>query len=186
MDSKIKEMMLSFWNCLYFYVVGQYHILGLILSFPIWLAFESVRDMLTEIGFEKDISYDFIPISASNGNTGVKLSNNNLDTDRMKRQSSLGGPAQSPPSRTERTGSEGGGGPGEAAMSLSMSPVSSSVTPLSTPLHSSVTHSGPASPFRLMREGSVDGTLSPVSFKGGMDTLDNDTSGRRKVRIGIP
>lgn len=117
---------------------------------------------------------------ASNGNTGVKLSNNNLDTDRMKRQSSLGGPAQSPPSRTERTGSEGGGGPGEAAMSLSMSPVSSSVTPLSTPLHSSVTHSGPASPFRLMREESVDGTLSPVSFKGGMDTLDNDTSGRRK------
>ena len=33
-----------------------------------------------------------------------------------------------------------------------------------------------------MREESVDGTLSPVSFKGGMDTLDNDTSGRRKVR----
>ena len=27
----------------------------------------------------------------------------------------------------------------------------------------------------------MDGTLSPVSFKGGMDTLDNDTSGRRKV-----
>ena len=104
----------------------------------------------------------------------------------MKRQSSLGGPAQSPPSRTERNGSEGGGGPGEAAMSLSMSPVSSSVTPLSTPLHSSVTHSGPASPFRLMREESVDGTLSPVSFKGGMDTLDNDTSGRRKVRLVIP
>ena len=48
----------------------------------------------------------------------------------------------------------------------------------STPLHSSV----PASPFRLMREESVDGTLSPVSFKGGMDTLDNDTTGRRKVR----
>ena len=111
------------------------------------------------------------------------MSNNNLDTGRMKRQSSLGGPAQSPPTRTERTGSEGGGPSDTVTMtSLSMSPVSSSVTPLSTPLHSSVTNSGPASPFRLMREESVDGTLSPVSFKGGMDTLDNDTSGRRKVR----
>lgn len=117
---------------------------------------------------------------ASNGNSEGKLSNNNLDTGRMKRQSSLGGPAQSPPTRTERTGSEGGGPSDVTMTSLSMSPVSSSVTPLSTPLHSSVTHSGPASPFRLMREESVDGTLSPVSFKGGMDTLDNDTSGRRK------
>merc|ERR1719435_144608 len=49
-------------------------------------------------------------------------------------------------------------------------------TSQSTPIHTSV----PASPFRLMREESVDGTLSPVSFKGGMDTLDNDTTGRRK------
>merc|ERR1719431_1353634 len=48
-------------------------------------------------------------------------------------------------------------------------------TSQSTPIHTSV----PPSPFRLMREESVDGTLSPVSFKGGMDTLDNDT-GRRK------
>ena len=52
-------------------------------------------------------------------------------------------------------------------------------TPLqSTPLHPS---QHPASPFRLLREESVDGTLSPVSMKGGMDTLDNDTTGRRKV-----
>ena len=43
----------------------------------------------------------------------------------------------------------------------------------------------PASPFRMAREDSVDGTLSPVSLHGqGMDTLDNDTTGRRKV--GVP
>ncbi len=35
---------------------------------------------------------------------------------------------------------------------------------------------------RLMREESVDGTLSPVSMKGGIELLDNDTgTARRKV-----
>ena len=33
-----------------------------------------------------------------------------------------------------------------------------------------------------MREESVDGTLSPVSMKGGIELLDNDTgTARRKV-----
>jgi len=58
-------------------------------------------------------------------------------------------------------------------------------TNTSTPLHSTSTATFPASPFRLMREESVDGTLSPVSFKGGMETLDNDTTGRRKSSLDI-
>merc|ERR1712038_1427728 len=58
-------------------------------------------------------------------------------------------------------------------------------TTTSTPLHTTSTSTVPASPFRLMREESVDGTLSPVSFKGGMDTLDNDTTGRRKSSLDI-
>ena len=66
-------------------------------------------------------------------------------------------------------------------------PGSTSTTTQSTPIHSAMTVPSQlgqlGSPFRLMREESVDGTLSPVSFKGGMDTLDNDTSGRRKVRV---
>merc|ERR550539_1670595 len=56
---------------------------------------------------------------------------------------------------------------------------SNATTSQSTPLHQAPV---PASPFRMMREDSVDGTLSPVSMHAGhgMDTLDNDTTGRRK------
>jgi len=84
----------------------------------------------------------------------------------------------------------------QSSLQASVSPTSSKDQPMerqsseadtvtSTPLHSSSIATVPASPFRLMREESVDGTLSPVSFKGGMDTLDNDTSGRRKSSLDI-
>merc|ERR1719361_3202063 len=102
----------------------------------------------------------------ANGNARVSgltnVTNNNFDLEsKMKRQSSLQASSSPPGSKDSET------------VETVTSPVSQS-----TPLHSSSTV--PASPFRLMREESVDGTLSPVSFKGGMDTLDNDTSGRRK------
>jgi len=109
---------------------------------------------------------------ASNGNrVAASVSsptNNNLE---MKRQSSLQlQSSTSPIAGRERAGSET-----DAAMtSLSGS---YPTTTNSTPVHAA---NVPASPFRLLREESVDGTLSPVSLKGGMDTLDNDTSGRRK------
>ena len=109
------------------------------------------------------------------------MTNNNFDLEsKMKRQSSLqasASPTSSKDQPMERQSSE--------ADTVTMT----TTTNTSTPLHSTSTspplHSPspvPASPFRLMREESVDGTLSPVSFKGGMDTLDNDTTGRRKVR----
>ena len=119
----------------------------------------------------------FCFISASNGNrVAASVSsptNNNLE---MKRQSSLQlQSSTSPIAGRERAGSET-----DAAMtSLSGS---YPTTTNSTPVHAA---NVPASPFRLLREESVDGTLSPVSLKGGMDTLDNDTSGRRKVTLNI-
>merc|ERR1719361_469589 len=107
----------------------------------------------------------------ANGNARVSgltnVTNNNFDLEsKMKRQSSLQASSSPPGSKDSET------------VETVTSPVSQS-----TPLHSSSTV--PASPFRLMREESVDGTLSPVSFKGGMDTLDNDTSGRRKSSLDI-
>jgi len=107
------------------------------------------------------------------GSGGVTPATNNNQEPKMRRQSSLQEPAPAP-------------APGSPLMSMSTSTSAtqpSSATAQSTPIHSSST--GPASPFRLMREESVDGTLSPVSFKGGMDTLDNDTSGRRKSSVDI-
>lgn len=102
-----------------------------------------------------------------------KLTNNNLEPEQiMKRQSSIR-PA-SPPKDLHQVDNQIGSDADATITSLSGSHPTTSHS--STPLHSSV----PASPFRLMREESVDGTLSPVSFKGGMDTLDNDTTGRRK------
>jgi len=108
----------------------------------------------------------------ANGN-GVEnlpnLTNNNLEPEQiMKRQSSIR-PSSPPVGHTHIDNHSDTDG---TLTSL----VSHPTTSQSTPLHSSV----PASPFRLMREESVDGTLSPVSFKGCMDTLDNDTTGRRK------
>jgi len=88
----------------------------------------------------------------------------------LKRQSSI----QPSSPQSNHFGSEIGDMP---VGSVSTGGTSSApTTTQSTPVHASV----PPSPFRLMREESVDGTLSPVSFKGGMDTLDNDTTGRRK------
>jgi len=108
----------------------------------------------------------------ANGNGVEKLpnlTNNNLEPEQiMKRQSSIRPP--SPP--VGHTHIDNHSDTDGTLTSL----VSHPTTSQSTPLHSSV----PASPFRLMREESVDGTLSPVSFKGCMDTLDNDTTGRRK------
>jgi len=102
-----------------------------------------------------------------------KLTNNNLEPEQnMKRQSSIR-PA-SPPKDLQDVDNQIGSDADATITSLSGSHPTTSHS--STPLHSSV----PASPFRLMREESVDGTLSPVSFKGCMDTLDNDTTGRRK------
>ena len=104
------------------------------------------------------------------------MTNNNFDLEsKMKRQSSLqasASPTSSKDQPMERQSSE--------AETVTMT------TSTSTPLHSTSNAAFPASPFRLMREESVDGTLSPVSFKGGMETLDNDTTGRRKVRISGP
>ena len=101
------------------------------------------------------------------------MTNNNFDLEsKMKRQSSLqasASPTSSKDQPMERQSSEA-------------DTVTMTTTTTSTPLHSISNATVPASPFRLMREESVDGTLSPVSFKGGMDTLDNDTTGRRKVR----
>jgi len=87
-----------------------------------------------------------------------------------KRQSST----TRPTSPTTNTGSDVDGS------SMIFSGMSSNATTSqSTPLHQAAV---PASPFRMMREDSVDGTLSPVSMHAGhgMDTLDNDTTGRRK------
>ena len=102
------------------------------------------------------------------------MTNNNFHLEsKMKRQSSLqasASPTSSKDQPMERQSSE--------AETMTMMTTSGS-TSTSTPLHS--TSTVPASPFRLMREESVDGTLSPVSLKGGMETLDNDTTDRRKV-----
>eukprot|EP00092_Neocalanus_flemingeri_P004431 GFUD01004766.1.p1 GENE.GFUD01004766.1~~GFUD01004766.1.p1 ORF type:complete len:1020 (-),score=189.29 GFUD01004766.1:493-3552(-) len=110
----------------------------------------------------------------ANGNaeqTVPKLTNNNVETEQiMKRQSSIR--PSSPPAGQPQDNQSGS----DADATITSLSGSHPTTSQSTPLHSSV----PASPFRLLREESVDGTLSPVSFKGGMDTLDNDTTGRRK------
>jgi len=123
-----------------------------------------------------------------NGNTRVelKVTNNNLEPCQdMKRQSSIhpgpgpgipGTQQQLTPDNTDIHTVDNMIGSDADATITSMSGSHPTTSHTSTPLHSSV----PASPFRLMREESVDGTLSPVSFKGGMDTLDNDTTGRRK------
>jgi len=103
----------------------------------------------------------------ANGNARVSgltnVTNNNFDLEsKMKRQSSVQASSSSSPQEETVTT------PSSYPSSVSQS----------TPVHSNTTI--PASPFRLIREESVDGTLSPVSLKGGMDSLDNDTTGRRK------
>merc|ERR1719336_209138 len=131
-------------------------------------------------GVDNDMASD---VTNGNSNIAESLTNNNLTAGtvetaaKMKRQSSLQSSSSPPAVSRDRTGSEA-----DANMtSLSGSyPGSTSTTTQSTPIHSANTVPTIGSPFRLMREESVDGTLSPVSFKGGMDTLDNDTSGRRK------
>merc|ERR1719438_98787 len=130
-------------------------------------------------GVDNDMASD---VTNGNSNLAESLTNNNLTGTvetavKMKRQSSLQSSSSPPAVSRDRTGSEA-----DANMtSLSGSyPGSTSTTTQSTPIHSVNTVPTIGSPFRLMREESVDGTLSPVSFKGGMDTLDNDTSGRRK------
>merc|ERR1719232_2270135 len=130
-------------------------------------------------GVDNDMASD---VTNGNSNLAESLTNNNLTgtvetAAKMKRQSSLQSSSSPPAVSRDRTGSEA-----DANMtSLSGSyPGSTSTTTQSTPIHSVNTVPTIGSPFRLMREESVDGTLSPVSFKGGMDTLDNDTSGRRK------
>lgn len=114
---------------------------------------------------DTDMANGNAPLSSSH--TG-SLTNNNQEagTGSMawKRQSSI-----RPVSPPGPAGSESDG------TSMILSSMSGPTTSHSTPLHATV----PASPFRLMREDSVDGTLSPVSMDRGMDTLDNDT-GRRK------
>merc|ERR1719438_158520 len=135
-------------------------------------------------GVDNDIASD---VTNGNSNIAESLTNNNLTgtvetAAKMKRQSSLQSSSSPPAVSRDRTGSEA-----DANMtSLSGSyPGSTSTTTQSTPIHSANTVPTIGSPFRLMREESVDGTLSPVSFKGGMDTLDNDTSGRRKSSVDI-
>lgn len=101
--------------------------------------------------------------------------NNNVETATeitMKRQSSI----QPSSPQSNYMGSSDCG-----EVTITDYPLSSSQpnTSHSTPIHSGGSGTVPPSPFRLMREESVDGTLSPVSFKGGVDTLDTDT-GRRK------
>merc|ERR1719438_777086 len=130
-------------------------------------------------GVDNDMASD---VTNGNSNLAESLTNNNLTgtvetAAKMKRQSSLQSSSSPPAVSRDRTGSEA-----DANMtSLSGSyPGSTSTTTQSTPIHSANTVPTIGSPFRLMREESVDGTLSPVSFKGGMDPLDNDTSGRRK------
>ena len=114
----------------------------------------------------QEIVYSFLFLA--NGNARVSgltnVTNNNFDLEsKMKRQSSVQA-SSSPQEETVTT-------PSSYPSSVSQS----------TPVHSNTTI--PASPFRLIREESVDGTLSPVSLKGGMDSLDNDTTGRRKVNM---
>ena len=116
----------------------------------------------------QEIVYSFLFLA--NGNARVSgltnVTNNNFDLEsKMKRQSSVQASSSSSPQEETVTT------PSSYPSSVSQS----------TPVHSNTTI--PASPFRLIREESVDGTLSPVSLKGGMDSLDNDTTGRRKVNM---
>ncbi|XP_023319872.1 FERM, ARHGEF and pleckstrin domain-containing protein 2 isoform X1 [Eurytemora carolleeae] len=94
----------------------------------------------------------------------------------MRRQNSIHPdlPPSSPVRETKRGSSEG-----DATMISLTGSLSQPTTSTSTPVHSSF----PTSPFRLMREESVDGTLSPVSMKGTMDYLDNDLGTAKRKRL---
>lgn len=68
---------------------------------------------------------------------------------------------------------------GDATMTSLSGSFSQPTTTTSTPIHSSV-HSH----FRLMRDESVDGTLSPVSNKGtSEDETDNTTARRKRLQV---
>jgi len=107
-----------------------------------------------------------------NNNNNVNNKKNSAAGEDMRRQNSIH-PDVTPVRETQRGSSEG-----DATMTSLSGSVSQPTTSTSTPVHSSF----PTSPFRLMREESVDGTLSPVSIP---DYLDNDMGTARRKRLPV-